>query len=159
DGDLDLHVMGLIAKGSSGKGPPGWRADAFAWKNLGAGKFQQAAASLQLASPLDSDQFAWTDLDGDNAVDLVASLAGRGLAVLLNAREGPFSEMPLTWMPTQRAEGPPVFDVVAADADGDDDPDLLIVEGTRLVVMRNRSRAGHVDLEELPAFTLGAAPT
>lgn len=151
DGDLDLHALLPIGQ----RPGAGWTAESLAWRNDGAGRFSQAASIVGLLGPFGADATLWTDFDGDNAVDVVAVLADGGLALLMNQRDAPFVPRPLP-MTLPAGAGPPVVRFETLDADGDDDPDLVVLAGGVVTLLVNDSTPG------APAFRsldLGTPPS
>src|SRR5436190_21478934 len=120
DGDLDLHVVGpLEDRPPSGSEPGGWRGTQFIWRNDGAGAFTPVTGAIGLNVELDSHQFIWADIDGDNAVDLVESVTGSGLCVARNDRSEKFTIAPIGAPATKAGLGPPALVMTALDVDAD----------------------------------------
>ena len=126
DGDLDVHLLSARSGGGF---------DSQALRNDGMASF--AVADVGIAGPLSSDAVLWTDFDLDNAVDLVA-VTPAGLTLLHADRDGPHRAVPLPLpMP---ADGELFLETL--DADGDDDPDLVAVAGSRVSLLVNESLPG-----------------
>lgn len=79
---------------------------------------------------------AAADVDGDGAVDLIASFGPDGLRLWRNLGEGRFADDTAGRLP---GFGPldPVGALAAADVDGDDDPDLLCSVGGAMRLFLN----------------------
>lgn len=152
DGDIDVHVVEALAEKPIAAGaPPAWRAVQWLWRNDGTGQFIQSAGTLGLTAELDSHQAIWSDFDGDNAVDLVASVAGAGLSLLANDRSERFRAIPLPGPELAASLGPPAFLLAAIDADLDLDLDLVVAANGRLTLLVNDSLPG------APAFRASAS--
>ena len=143
DGDLDVHVVEPLAQfmGAPGTRVP-WESQQWLWRNDGAASFASAGGAMGLDAKLDSAQMVWADFDGDNAIDLVASLSGSGLSLLRNDHEGHFSPALLPGPPPFAGEGPPPFLLAALDPDLDRDVDLVILDRGRATLLLNDSEPG-----------------
>jgi hypothetical protein len=115
DGDLDLVSLWVDAKGND----QGWLM-AF---NDGKGRFERPRPEPLASSPI--PHLDGTDLDGDGRMDLMVSLESGGTRILHNDTAAgliPTGEFPTQWAPG------------LADADGDGDADLWLVDRSQAEV-------------------------
>ena len=156
DGDLDVHVVEPLGQVAGKDGaPPSWQAMQWIWRNDGSGKFTQVAGMMGLGFVLDSHHFLWADVDGDNAVDLLASTPGRGLVLARNDRSERFTVTELGLAPWKSSIGPPAFLMTALDADSDGDLDVMLFADAGLTLLLNDSAPGAPKFVASAALPLG----
>jgi Tfp pilus assembly protein PilF len=145
DGDLDLHVL---APPGGDELPP--RSQQFLFRNDGAAVFTEVRAEYRLPESLLSHHLVWSDLDGDNAVDLLAA-GEQGPTLWRNDREGRFDEHPLAqFVPDLAEAAASTLRWALFDPDADGDLDIALLAAARgggaqnLIVVENLSRDGRL---------------
>ena len=116
DGDLDLYLT------FAGHGADGKAAHNVLWRNNGNSTFTDVSKETGLGAEATGGGAVSTDFNNDRAIDVVLAGGARGASVLLNPREGKFTELPAIDFAKQKL--PPAMGVVAFDFNKDGWMDL-----------------------------------
>ena len=123
DGDLDLFLAVLVERSGAGNVTPG--KDRL-FTNLGTGKFRDDAPMLGLAAPARSRTAFFSDVDGDDTLDIFVGVDGGPNRFFRNGRALLFREHAAQF---GIADSGPVTDAFAADLDGDGYSEVIVLRG------------------------------
>ena len=131
DGDLDI----VLARASGLE----------LWQNNGDGSFREVAEDVGLGKRLECIDIAAIDVDGNDAVDLIAARGVESTVVYENRRAGKLEPMPQPPGPWPAAEA-----LLSDDLDNDGAPDVVLFGEMSAVVIPGRgSQRQRIDLGDL----------